>query len=234
MTRNAVCLISGGIDSCVTSYIAQAEGYQIYGLSFRYGQRHEKELFCAKKIVKSLTVKNHIILNIELEKLADSSLLHQSKDAIKHQNYVNIGNHIPSTYVPARNTVFLSLALAHAETITAEAIYIGANAVDYSGYPDCRPEYLKAFQQMADLATKRGVEGHPIKIEAPLLQLTKVEIIQKGLSLNVPFEDTWSCYHGEDLACGRCDACLLRLRGFHEAQIKDPVSYQEFPEWYTK
>jgi len=145
----------------------------------------------------------------------------------------NIGKTIPSTYVPARNTVFLSLALAYAETLDADAIFIGANAVDYSGYPDCRPEYIQAYQKLASLATRKGVQGKTIRIEAPLLHLTKAEIIKTGLQLKVPFADTWSCYRGGRQACGKCDSCILRLKGFQEAGVKDPLSYETVPTWYT-
>ena len=146
----------------------------------------------------------------------------------------NIGKDIPSTYVPARNTVFLSLALAYAETIDADAIFIGINAVDFSGYPDCRPKYIQAYQKMANLATKRGVEGNPIIIETPLLNKTKSEIVKLGLKHNVPFEHTWSCYRGKENACGCCDSCLLRLKGFKDAGIKDPITYDFYPNWYKQ
>jgi 7-cyano-7-deazaguanine synthase len=227
--KRAVCLISGGLDSCVTAFIAKKQGYELYALSFRYGQRHTKELACAKKIAQAVGTKDHIVFNVDLTKFGGSSLLSSSPQFIKNHTIQNIGKKIPSTYVPARNTVFLSLALAYAETLDAEAIFIGANAVDYSGYPDCRPEYLETFQQLAALATKRGVEGKPIRIEAPLLHLSKSEIIKTGLALHVPFEKTWSCYRGGIKACGRCDSCQLRLKGFQDAGSKDPLKYETVP-----
>jgi 7-cyano-7-deazaguanine synthase len=232
MVKKAVCLLSGGLDSCVVSFIAKEKGFDIYALSFQYGQLHKKELSCAKKIAEAAGAKKHIILDVDFNKIAGSSLLDNSKDSINNHDLNDVGKEIPSTYVPARNTVFLSLALAYAETIDADAIFLGVNAVDFSGYPDCRPKYIQAYQEMANLATKRGVEGNPISIEAPLLHLTKSEIIKTGLRLKAPFENTWSCYRGKEKACGRCDSCVLRLKGFKDAGIKDPVSYDFYPDWY--
>jgi 7-cyano-7-deazaguanine synthase len=226
MTKKAVCLISGGLDSAVAAFIAQKQGYELYALSFRYGQRHTKELFYAKKIANAVGVKNHIIFNIDLQKFGGSSLLSASSRQIKDHALKDIGKNIPSTYVPARNTVFLSLALAYAEAIGAAAIFIGVNAVDYSAYPDCRQKYIQAYQHLANLATKRGVGGKTIHINAPLLHLSKAEIIRTGVKLNVPFTKTWSCYRGDLKACGRCDSCLLRLKGFQEANLKDPIPYK--------
>jgi len=233
MVKKAVCLISGGLDSCVTSFIAKEQGYEIYALSFNYGQLHKKELDCSNKIAQAVGVENRIILDVDFQKFGKSSLLNASADSIQDHNLKDITGEIPSTYVPARNTVFLSMALAYAESIDADAMFIGVNAVDYSGYPDCRPEYIQAYQKMADLATKKGIEGRPIKIEAPLLQLTKSEIIKTGLKLNAPLVDTWSCYRGGELACGRCDSCVLRLKGFKDAGVEDPIQYEHYPDWYT-
>lgn len=232
MVKKAVCLISGGLDSCVASFIAKENGYEIYALSFHYEQRHKKELLCAKRIAKAVGAKNHITLDIDFNTIAGSSLLTASQGGIRDHDLEDIGRGIPSTYVPARNTVFLSLALAYAETIDADAIFLGVNAVDFSGYPDCRPEYIKAYQKMANLATKRGVEGRSIIIMTPLLHFTKSEIIKTGLKLKIPFENTWSCYRGKEKACGRCDSCVLRLKGFKDAGVEDPVPYDFYPAWY--
>ena len=232
MVKKAVCLISGGLDSCVTAYIAKKQGYEIYALSFNYGQRHKKEIECAKEIVFSVKANNHIVFDIDLGKFGGSSLVDKSLKLDRDHDLKEIGKTIPSTYVPARNTVFLSIALAYAEAVDAEAIFIGATVTDYSGYPDCRSEYIKAFQKMADLATKKGVEGKPIKIKAPLLHMTKADIIKKGLILGAPFEKTWSCYMGGRKACGRCDSCLLRLKGFKEAGSRDPIEYEHLLDWY--
>jgi len=225
--KKAVCLISGGLDSAVTAYIAKKQGFEIYALSYIYGQRHDKEIDSAKKIAKSLDAKKHVIFNLDIGQFGGSSLTDKKNDVEVDHKLEDIGKKIPSTYVPARNTIFLSIALAYAETIDANAIFIGATSTDYSGYPDCRPEYFNAFQKLVDLATKKGVEGGKIKFVIPLLKLSKKEIIEKGSKLNVPFEKTWSCYMGEDKACGRCDSCLLRLKGFKEAGLKDPISYKK-------
>jgi len=232
MVQSAICLLSGGLDSCVTAFMAKNKGYMIYALSFNYGQRHKKEIECAKDISSVVKAKDHIIFDLDLNRFDKSSLVDTSLDIPKIYNLENIGKTIPSTYVSARNTIFLSIALAYAEAISADAIFIGANAQDYSGYPDCRPEYIRAYQKMADLATKRGVEGLSIKIEAPLLHFTKADIIKRGFELNAPFEKTWSCYQGGRRACGKCDSCLLRLKGFKESGYHDPIDYKSFPNWY--
>lgn len=233
MKKKAVCLLSGGLDSCITACLAKEQGYDILALSFRYGQRHDKELFSAKKIARAVGASSHKILSIDFQQIGASSLLKSSTQPVQHRALKDIGKEIPATYVPARNTIFLSFALAYAESQNAEAIFLGANAIDYSGYPDCRPEYLQAFQHLATLATKRGVQGKPIRIEAPLLHLTKAEIIRKGLSIHAPLKDTWSCYRGGTKACGQCDSCVLRLKGFQEAGRQDPLRYQHLPQWYT-
>lgn len=229
MSKKAVCLISGGLDSAVSAFIAKDMGYDLFALSFFYGQRHNKEIESAKKIAKILDVKKHVIFNINIGQFGGSSLVDESiKLEIDHK-LEDIGNSIPNTYVPARNTIFLSIALGFAETVDADAIFIGATAVDYSGYPDCRPEYFNAFQKMSDLATKKGLNGKSIQIITPVLKLNKSEIIKKGHMLGVPFDKTWSCYSGKEKACGRCDSCLLRLKGFKKAGLKDPLKYEILP-----
>lgn len=229
---SAVCLISGGIDSCVASFIAKSNEFQIYGLTFNYGQIHSKEINCAKEIAKTLDAKEHIIFDLNLAQFEGSSLLNKKIKTPLDNSLDNIGSKIPATYVPGRNTVFLSIALSYAESIDADSIFIGVNSQDYSGYPDCRQKYIDAFQKMADIATKRGVEGRPIKIEAPLLFFKKSEIVKKGLELNAPFSKTWSCYLGREKACGRCDSCILRLKAFNDANFKDPIDYNFLPSWY--
>jgi 7-cyano-7-deazaguanine synthase len=232
MDKKAVCLISGGLDSCVTAYIAKKEGYDIYTLTFNYGQRHKKEIESAKNIASLLKAKKHIVFDIDLGKFEGSSLTDKSLIPEKNHSLDEIGKAIPSTYVPARNTIFLSIALAYAESVDASTIFIGATSTDYSGYPDCRPKYIEAFQKMANLATKKGIEGKSIVIKAPLLLMNKAGIIAEGKKLGVPFEKTWSCYLGGKKACGRCDSCLLRLKGFKEAGLIDPIEYNHLPDWY--
>jgi 7-cyano-7-deazaguanine synthase len=219
-----VVLLSGGLDSATALAIAREQGYERYALSFRYGQRHEVELDAAARVAKAIGVERHAVLDIDLAAFGGSALTDDI--AVPHDRDVDdLGDDIPVTYVPARNTVFLSLALAWAETIDAEAIVLGVNALDYSGYPDCRPEYLDAFQRMAALATKAGVEGKPVRIEAPLLHLSKAEIIERGTALGVDYSLTHSCYDpgADGRACGTCDSCLLRARGFEQLGLVDPA-----------
>jgi len=223
MGGKAVCLVSGGMDSAVTVAIAKAEGREIYALTFDYGQRHRREVECAKSIVRHYKAKEHRTLKIDLALFGGSALTDRRMKVPKGRQKAD---GIPVTYVPARNTIFLSYALAYAEVAGADHIYIGANHIDYSGYPDCRPEYFAAFQRMADLATKRSVEGMPVKIMTPIIGLNKAGIVRKGIELDVPFELTWSCYEGARKACGRCDSCLLRLKGFSQAGAEDPVEYE--------
>jgi 7-cyano-7-deazaguanine synthase len=229
--QKAVCLLSGGLDSCVAAYRAKEADYEIYPLTFQYGQRHAKEITAAQTIAPTLTTQKHIMMELNLKQLGGSSLLEHDLPLTYH-DIKDVGQRIPATYVPGRNTIFLSVALAYAETLDAKAIYIGATATDYSGYPDCRPDYFQAFQRLADLATKRGIKGNPITINTPLLYLTKKEIIQEGLRLKAPLHQTWSCYAGGQKACGKCDSCLLRLKGFAEAGIPDPIPYETVPDWY--
>jgi len=232
MVKKAVCLISGGLDSAVSAFIAKDMGYELFALSFVYGQRHNKEIESAKKIANILDVKKHMIFDINIGQFGGSSLVDESIAPEIDHKLEDIGKNIPNTYVPARNTIFLSVALGFAETVDADAIFIGATSADYSGYPDCRPKYFQAFQKMADLATKKGVNGKNIQIMTPVLTLNKSEIIKKGSMLGVPFDKTWSCYLGGKKACGRCDSCLLRLKGFKEAGLKDPLEYEILPIWY--
>lgn len=225
--RPAVVLLSGGLDSTTTLAIARHEGYELNAISFSYGQRHQHEIVAAQRIAKLAGVRRHVVVDIDLRQFGGSALT--SEIAVpKHDSVEQIGTAIPVTYVPARNTVFLSFALAWAESLPASDIFIGVNALDYSGYPDCRPEYIEAFQRMANLATKAGVEGHGIKIHAPLIHLTKAEIIRRGLELGVDYGLTTSCYDPSlaGAACGHCDACLLRLKGFAENAAADPASYE--------
>jgi len=225
--KRAVVLLSGGLDSATTLAIAKEEGYEVFALSFRYGQRHEIELASAERVAKSLGVSEHRVIEIDLRGFGGSALT----DAIevpKNRGTDEMASGIPVTYVPARNTIFLSYALAWAEVIGAHDIFIGVNALDYSGYADCRPEYIAAFQLVANLATRAGVEGAGPRLRAPLIDLSKAEIIRLGLSLGVDYSLTTSCYDPEPdgSACGRCDSCKLRLKGFAEAGSEDPIRYQ--------
>ena len=223
-SKNCVVLLSGGLDSATVLAIAKKQGFTPYTISFRYGQRHQVELDKAQNLAAKSNVAKHVIIDIDLAQFGGSALT-ASIDVPKHQSVDEIGDEIPVTYVPARNTVFLSLALAFAETIQASDIFIGVNALDYSGYPDCRPEYIAAFETMANLATKAGVEANErIKIHTPLIDLTKAEIISRGLKLGVDYSKTTSCYDpGSDgKPCQCCDACLLRIRGFEQNGMTDP------------
>lgn len=219
-------LLSGGLDSSTVLAIAQSDGYSVYAISFRYGQRHQVELTCATRIAQTANVTRHVIVEIDLSQFGGSALT-AAIDVPKHDSADQIGADIPVTYVPARNTVFLSLALAYAESIGASDIFLGVNALDYSGYPDCRPEYIQAFEAMANLGTKAGVSGSAIRLHTPLIQLSKAEIIQRGLALGVDYSQTSSCYDPlpTGQACGHCDACLLRLRGFAQNNLQDPAIY---------
>lgn len=225
--KPAIVLLSGGLDSTTTLAIARDEGYRLYALTFNYGQRHTFELEAARRIAREMEVVEHKILTIDLRQFGGSALT-ADLEVPKDRSEIASSSEIPITYVPARNTIFLSLALAWAEVLPGNDIFIGVNARDYSGYPDCRPEYIQTFQRLANLATKRGVEGEQhIIIHTPLIQLTKGEIIRKGLALGVDYGLTHSCYDPDEAGrpCGRCDACHLRLKGFREAGIDDPLQY---------
>jgi 7-cyano-7-deazaguanine synthase len=219
-----VVLASGGLDSTVTAAIAKSEGYELYFLTVDYGQRHRTEIECAQKISEYFEVKEHKIIPLDLRTFGGSALTDQIP-VPTHQTARDREQQIPVTYVPARNTIFLSLALAYAEVLGASNIFFGANIRDYSGYPDCRPEFIQAFKEMARLGTRMGLEGQPVDILAPLLFLSKREIIQKGHALGVPFQWTNSCYNPglQNQPCGHCDSCMIRQEGFKEAQLPDPL-----------
>lgn len=226
--KRAVALASGGLDSSTTLALAKNEGFDIYALSFDYGQRHRCELEAAARVAQSLGIQHHMIAKIDL-RIFGGSALTADIDVPKDRDSRTISSEIPITYVPARNTIFLSFALGWCEVIGAQDIFIGVNAIDYSGYPDCRPEFLQAFEGLANLATKAGVEGTKFRIHAPLLYMSKAQIIKAGVSAGVDFSLTHSCYDPtpEGLACGACDSCILRRRGFEEAGVPDPTRYRK-------
>lgn len=228
MNKKAVVLLSGGIDSTTTLAIATDQGFDVYAISFRYGQRHQIELEAARRIASSVKVKAHLILDVDLTAIGGSALT-ANVEVPKDRDIETMSSEIPITYVPGRNIIFLSLALAWAEVLGAYHIFIGANAIDFSGYPDCRPEFLTAFEKMARLGTKAGIEGKKISIHAPLIKLTKAQIIQKGLELGVDYALTLSCYDptADGKACGECDSCLFRKKGFQAAGIADPTIYSK-------
>ncbi|MBB3047369.1 7-cyano-7-deazaguanine synthase [Litorivivens lipolytica] len=221
--KRAVILVSGGLDSATVLAMARAEGYECYALAFDYGQRHRAELLAASRVSTDLGAAEHKVIPLDLTAIGGSAL---TDDKIAVPDHSDEGG-IPITYVPARNTVFLSIALGWAEVLEADDIFIGVNAVDYSGYPDCRPDFIKAFETMANLATKAGVEGHPLRIRTPLIDLSKAEIIQRGMALGVDYALTVSCYQADSdgRACGKCDSCYLRREGFVAAGVNDPTRY---------
>jgi len=223
--KKAVILLSGGLDSATTLYIAKSMGFDCYALSFDYGQKHRAELDAAKVVAQKAGVSGHNVVELNLRQFGGSALTDDSLDVPDSES---IGpDEIPITYVPARNTVFLSIALAYAEVLGASDIFIGVTAVDYSGYPDCRPEFIASFENMANLATKMSVEGQKIKIQTPLIDLSKAKIIEKGSELNVPYSNTVSCYNADEKgrACRTCDSCVHRAQGFKQAGIPDATSY---------
>lgn len=215
--KKAVCLVSGGMDSFVAAAIAQKQGYKIFCLSFDYGQRNNREILSARKIARFLKAEKHFLIPLDLS-WSKSALVDRKRNLPQK---INPG--IPVTYVPARNTIFLSVALGLAESIRAQSIFIGVNAIDYSGYPDCRPEYIRRFQKLMNVATKTAIQGRKIILKAPLLFLSKAQIVKKGISLGLDFSLTWSCYRGGKKPCGKCASCLLRARGFQEVGICDPI-----------
>jgi len=225
MGQPAVVLVSGGLDSATALAIARAEHFETYALSFRYGQRHVHELTCASQVAQRLGAKRHVVVEFDLRTFGGSALT-SDIPVPKDRATADMSHGIPSTYVPARNTIFLSFALAWAETLGAQDIFVGMNVLDYSGYPDCRPEYIEAYQRMANLATKAGVEGRShLEIHAPLIRMTKAEIIRRGLALGVDYAITSSCYDPapDGAPCRRCDSCRLREKGFAEAGVPDPL-----------
>lgn len=221
----AVVLLSGGMDSATAAAVALDQGFEVHALSFRYGQRHAAELEAARRVAERLGARRHVVLDIDLRAFGGSALT-GDLEVPKDTPLDRIGSRIPATYVPARNTIFLSFALGWAETLDAADVFLGANALDYSGYPDCRPEYIEAFERMANLATRAGVEGRRLRIHTPLLRLTKAEIVKLGTRLGVDYGLTWSCYDPtpSGTPCGRCEACILRRKGFREAGMEDPAA----------
>lgn len=224
--RKAVVLLSGGLDSSTAAAIAKSDGFDLYALSVDYGQRHSRELESARAVASSLGVKQHIVISLDLRKFGGSALTDDIPVPTDRTD-AEISTGIPVTYVPARNTIFLSLALGLAESKGARDIFIGVSQIDYSGYPDCRAEFIEEFERLANLATKAGVEGDRFRIHAPLIDLTKAQTITRGLELGLDYGLTWSCYQGGDLACGKCDSCKLRLAAFFEAGVPDPLRYDD-------
>ena len=239
--KNVIVLLSGGLDSSTLAYLVAGKSKphvqnRVFTLTFDYGQRHKKELFAARKVSKEIGAVNHIVINFDLTKWGGSSLTSKSFKVPQNKLLNNVcrltKKSIPNTYVPARNTIFLSFALGYAETVGAKEIYIGVNHIDYSGYVDCRPDFIKRFQELAKVATVVGVKGGPVKIKTPLINFNKSQIIRAGQKLGVDWSNTWSCYLGRKLACGLCDSCQLRLQGFMRARIRDPLRYKTCPPFY--
>lgn len=225
MGNRAIVLLSGGMDSATALAMTKAEGFEVVALTFDYGQRHRREIEAAKRVAKHFGVQDHRIVKLDLTAIGGSALTDARIRVPEQRSLEEIGRGIPPTYVPARNTILLSYALALAESTGANEIVIAANSLDFSGYPDCRPEYYEVFRQVARLGTKRGVEGDVIEIRTPLILMTKADIVRRGEELGVPWKLTWTCYHGLAKACGSCDSCQLRLKGFREAGVKDPLPY---------
>lgn len=224
--RTAVVLLSGGLDSSTALALARERGYELIALTVDYGQRHRRELESAKNVAKHYGVQEHIILKLDLGRHLESSLTRKALAVPQNRSDEEIGSGIPSTYVPGRNIVLLSIAASIAESKGAEAVFMAVNSVDFSGYPDCTPEFVESFQRTLDVGTKAGRAGRGVRIEAPLLRMSKVQIVKEAMRLKVPFEMTWSCYKGGRKACGVCDSCRLRLKGFSEAGMEDPLDYE--------
>ncbi len=224
--KKAIVLLSGGLDSTVTLAFALSEGREVIPVSFRYGQRHSRELEAAKEVASHYGLKHHIVIDLDLSAYRKSALTSKDVKVPKRGSVSEIKEGIPSTYVPARNIIFLSIAAGVAETEGADEIFIGANSIDYSGYPDCRPEFFEAFEEVLRKGTKAGVEGNAVRVVHPILRMNKAEIVLLGKRLGAPLHLTWSCYEGGSKACGRCDSCLLRLKGFEEAGSKDEIEYE--------
>lgn len=224
--KKAVVLLSGGLDSSTAIAMAAEQGYELYALSFRYGQRHVRELEAARAIGQYFGVKDYKVSDIDLRLFGGSALTSDEIAVPLDRGEHEMGVGVPSTYVPGRNLIFLSFATAYAEVVGADDVFLGINSIDYSGYPDCRPEFLEAFARTANLATKAGTEdGRTLRFHAPLIEMTKADIVREGTRLGVPWELTWSCYLGGEKACGKCDSCQLRLKGFAEAGMSDPLPY---------
>jgi len=222
----AIVLLSGGLDSSTVLALAKERGFDVVALTFDYGQKHKRELNSSRKMARHFKAKEHIIVPLSLGELLRSSLTRESMSIPENRTEEEISSGVPNTYVPSRNIIFLSIAASIAESRGAEAIFIAANSVDFSGYPDCTTEFMSAFQRTLDVGTKVGREGRGIRVEAPILRKSKGDIVREAIRLKVPLEDTWSCYKGGVKACGKCDSCLLRLRGFSEVGIRDPLEYE--------
>jgi 7-cyano-7-deazaguanine synthase len=224
--KEVVVLLSGGLDSSTVLAMATESGLGAVALTFDYGQRHSRELESARRIAKHFGAKEHIVIPLDLGRYLRSSLTSRSMEVPKGRTEEEMSSAVPDTYVPSRNIIFLAVASSIAESRGSEAVFIAANSVDFSGYPDCTPEFIKAFQKVLDVGTKSGREGYGVQVKAPLLDMSKSQIVREAVRLKVPLELTWSCYEGGTKACGRCDSCLLRLKGFSEAGLEDPIEYE--------
>lgn len=222
----SVVLLSGGLDSSTVLAMARELGHELVALTFDYGQRHSREVESAEAVAKAIGVTEHIVLPLPLGPVTDSSLTQLDADVPEGRTIETMADEVPSTYVPSRNIIFLSVAASIAESVGADHVFIAANSVDYSGYPDCTPEFIESFERMLGVGTRTGKAGRPIRIEAPLVRMTKADIVREALRLDVPLELTWSCYRGGEKACGRCDSCILRLEGFRQAGAEDPLQYE--------